>query len=142
MMTEGESSHFAIAFDNKIVFESTINSGCRLSFYSEFMEKNHVVWRIDTEHSLEQEELVWMQCAGMDGMPYDIFGLVFFAYYLLKGDGDDIPTMAPRFGTNRSYLCVEVARCLKPVFNVPDDLSLTRPDALYDMFKSQGIGGH
>lgn len=140
-VTRGESSHFAIAFDQAVVFESTINSGCELSFYSNFKERNQIVWSIDLVEELRAEELVWQACSLMDGMPYDYFGAMNLGLGLIAKRFDLSMLKTRAFENNRSYFCVEVAQALKPFFNIPSNLSLTTPDELFHLLKEQTFEG-
>lgn len=129
-ITGGKASHFSICFDEKVVFQSTINSGCHLSFNSIFLSKNDVVWRIDLALGLEMEEQIWQNCANLDGMPYDYLGALHLASQCLFGK-----TLPGSFGDNRSYMCIEVARALSPFIPVPSDLSKMIPDDVYEFFE-------
>lgn len=130
--TEGNASHFSIVFDEKVVFESTVQSGCKLSFYSEFLKTSDIVYQIKLDQGLFEEELVWLECASLDGMPYDYLAVISLGYQLLaRKQKLEMSENLTNFDKNRAYMCVEVARALKPIMKVPDSLSTMSPDDLY-----------
>lgn len=128
-ITKGEASHFSLVFDEKVVFESTMNCGCKLSFFNEFKRTHEIVYRLNFDFGLKKEEEIWQICSDMYPMPYDYFGAINLAIWCLFKRWRD-----PSYENNSALDCVEVAGALRPVFDIPKELSLTTPDELYLLF--------
>jgi hypothetical protein len=57
--TEGECSHFAVEFDDCFVLQSNMKQGVNALSSNEFFRDNDLVYSINYDLTLEQEEQVW-----------------------------------------------------------------------------------
>lgn len=125
-------SHFAFIFDNSIVFHSDL-TGMHISWLSSFLNTHDIVYEIDLQLSLEQEETIYQGViTKYDGSGYDYGAFVYFGWraFLKKCFGKPMPNSNP-WGSKDRYLCDEAIQLL-PVEIVGEeikkmDLSIRSP---------------
>ncbi len=110
-------SHFAIMFDNKIVFHSDI-TGLHIEWAKTFLKGREVVLEMDYSPGLEKEEEIYQGVLNTyDGSWYDYGGFVYFVWraFLKKFFKMPLPDKNP-WASKKAYLCDEVVQLL------PDDI--------------------
>lgn len=136
-------SHFAILFDEKIVFHSDL-LGVKISWYATFLKTHTVVYEIDhTDASLDLQESTYQSIISQyDGKNYDYGAFLYFTWrgMLKKLFNKPIPAKDP-WGSKNGFLCTEMVQTL-PDSIVPakikaDDLSITSPYQLWLMFQNR-----
>lgn len=136
-------SHFAIVFDEKIVFHSDL-LGVKISWYATFLKTHTVVYEIDhTDAALDLQEATYQSIISQyDGKNYDYGAFFYFAWrgLLKKLFNKPIPTKDP-WGSKNGFLCTEMVQTL-PDSIVPtdikaDDLSITSPYQLWLKFQNR-----
>jgi hypothetical protein len=129
-------SHFAVVFDEKFVIESSLSSGVRLGWIKSFLRRQTVVYRVEINANLFQEEEVYRSILdSFDGDPYDWRGILYFAWriFLLATIGSPLPAKNA-WGREGAFLCSEIA-CVLPEWVVPNR---PRPDEMitpYGLFE-------
>jgi hypothetical protein len=131
-------SHFAIEFDDNIVFHSNF-FGTHVQFSKSFYKKATLERKIDISSSLLKEEDVYQRLAGLEGEPYDWGGFLYFAWraLLFKILGKPLP------GTNSwavtgANLCIEVYKPIGELLGFEiNGLSITSPFQLYLTLKDK-----
>lgn len=132
-------SHFAIVFDNKIVFHSDL-MGVRLAWLPSFLKTHEIVFEKDFPGTtLDLEEEVYQSIiTKFDGSSYDYKAFLYFTWraLLFKLFKTPIPHKNA-WGTNSSFLCTEMAETL-PDWIVPpkvsrEDLGITSPFGLWKL---------
>ncbi len=129
-------SHFAIAFDNRVVFHSNLK-GCNVQWLASFLKCSSVVYTIPLDTTLAQEESVYQKCIAVDGKPYDFGAFFFLCLDVILFKLFKIPLQKKNlFASDNSFICVELAECLSPVLPIPKELASTSPYNLYlQLFK-------
>ena len=118
--TQQPASHFALCFDDRLVFHSDL-LGTHPVFRASFLKTHDIVKEVQIDANKETEDQVWNACYSFDGREYDYPA---FAYFLAYGlthlwAKQRLPTQNP-WAENGSFLCTEVAKALRPCFpNVP-----------------------
>lgn len=110
-------SHFAICFDNSIVFHSDL-TGMHISWLPTFLEEHKIVYTVDLELPLEQEEAIYQSViTKYDGSGYDYGAFAYFIWRaaLLKFFKMPLPNSNP-WGSKTRFLCDEEIQIL------PDDI--------------------
>lgn len=118
-------SHFAVVFDNSIVFHSDL-TGLHIQWFKTFLKTHEVVYELDYSPGLEQEEAIYQGVLNAyDGRGYDYGAFVYFAWRALlkKLFNKPMPEKNP-LGHKDRYLCDEVVQLL------PDEIC---PPALKQM---------
>jgi hypothetical protein len=131
-------SHFAIVFDNRILFHSNFY-GAHLEWLDNFIKHSEIVYRIDLELPLEAEELIYQECIKrFDGEPYDWGALAYWLYAMVgyRYFGKPLPTRN-LWGSGRANLCLELAQCLTTLGVVLPDLDMVLPEHLYFILKER-----
>jgi hypothetical protein len=137
-------SHFAIAFDNRVVFHSNLK-GCHVEWLASFLKCSSVVYEIPLNATLDQEESVYQECLKVDGKAYDFGAFLFLCLDVILFKLFKIPLQNRNlFASPNSFICVELAECLKPVMKIPENLSATSPYNLYlalykEAYESKGV---
>lgn len=134
----GETSHFAIGFDDKIVFHSHFG-GPRVDWHHEFISKNELVYSIYLDLALELEEKIYSLIRSKQKFSGYDYGALFYAALstLLSR-----LFMSGRFDRNlwassRRALCLEMAEYLEPITGKIQDLDTMFPDELYFLLKDK-----
>lgn len=134
-------SHFAIVFDDKIVFHSDL-TGVHISWYNTFLKSHTVVFELDhSDAALELQEQVYQNIINQyDGKWYD-YGA--FLYFIWRGTlkrffGKAMPEKNP-WGSKSGFLCTEMIQTL-PDEMIPApikaaDLSMKSPYELWLMLQ-------
>lgn len=126
-------SHFAIEFDNRIVFHSNF-SGVYLRWANHFREENEVIFQLPFNWGLQEEEDLYQRVIQKwDGTPYDFKAYWYFAYrgLLYKFFGIELPKTNP-FNKKGELICVELAGALGNGLVEKDfDLSIATPFRLF-----------
>ena len=110
-------SHFAIEFDNKIIFHSDL-TGVNIQWSKTFFKTREVIFEMDYSPGLEQEEEIYQSVLNTyDGSHYDYGGFLYFCWRasLKKIANCPLPDSNP-WGSKRAFLCDEVVQLL------PDDI--------------------
>lgn len=134
-------SHLAIVFDNKIVFHADL-LGVRLAWYPTFLKSREIVYEIEFDLTLEQEEEVYQNIITQnDGKSYDYGAFIYFMWrgLLKKCLNKPMPNTNP-WGSEDRYLCDELVEVL-PDFIVPRsvknvDIGMKSPWQVYLLMKS------
>lgn len=106
-------SHFAIVFDDKIVFHSDL-SGLHVEWFSAFMKNRTIVFEKQIDITLEQEEYIYQNVISKyHGSSYD-FGA--FAYFIWRGIlkkffKKPMPNSNP-WASKKRFICDEVIQLL------------------------------
>lgn len=133
-------SHFAIVFDNKIVFHANLY-GAHIEWYNTFRKNNEVVLEKDYPLSLEQEELVYQSIIDrLDGSRYDIRALIFFVTAIAANRYLGLAMPARNhFQSSDALLCTALVQSL-PSWVVPNlktlegkDLEIISPYQIYQV---------
>ena len=106
-------SHFAILFDDKLVFHSDM-LGVRISWLDGFLKTHSIVHEIEHVLPLEEEEAIYKAVISKyDGKMYDYTGFAYFVWrgVLKKFFGKAIPDHNP-WGAKKGFLCTEMAATL------------------------------
>lgn len=131
-------SHFAVLFDDKIVFHSDL-TGVHISWYPTFLKSHEVVFETEFhEANLNEEEEVYQSIVSKyDGKKYDYGAFIYFIYrgFLKKIFNKSMPKVNP-FGKSGGFLCTEIAELL-PDWVIPaiikknNDLGMVSPYQLW-----------
>lgn len=116
-------SHFAIIFDDKIVFHSDL-LGVRLAWLPSFMETHEIVFSMDfPEATLEDQEGIYQNIiTKFDGKPYDYKAFLYFAWRGMLWRFLKKPFPAKNaWGSANGFLCTEMATVL-PDHIVPKEV--------------------
>jgi hypothetical protein len=106
-------SHFAICFDDTIVFHSDL-TGMHISWFATFQKTHKVVYSVDVQLPLEQEEEIYKSLiTKYDGSGYDYGAFCYFIYRaaLLKFFKKPLPNTNP-WGSKTRFLCDEEIQLL------------------------------
>jgi hypothetical protein len=129
-------SHFAIIFDNKIVFHSDL-LGVRIMWLPTFLESHEIVFQMDFANAtLEDQEGVYQSIVTkFDGKPYDYKAFIYFGWRGLLWRLFKKPFPAKNAWNTGGYLCTEMAEVL-PDSIVPKeikekDISMMSPYRLW-----------
>lgn len=129
-------SHFGIVFDNGIVFHSNL-LGSHVEWYGTFKKKCDIVYSLEFNLKLEQEEQVYQDILNTyDDKPYDFGALFYFAFRAIisRITGKGLPK-TNEFQSADKFLCTELAGCLPDYIVSKDiksqDLSIVTPYGLY-----------
>ncbi len=134
-------SHFGIVFDNGVVFHSNL-LGTHIEWYGSFVKHCEIVYQLDYEMSLEQEETIYRNILNTyDDKPYDFGALFYFAYsavcHRLFGTA---LALKNKWAKSDSYLCTELAATLPDSIIATtvktEDLSIISPYQLYLQIKA------
>jgi hypothetical protein len=139
--TKEEASHFAIVFDNRLVFHSNLY-GAHPIFKSKLTKSSQIVEELEIKTTLEKEEEVFQLIENkFDGKEYDYLSLIFWfiqaiPYLLANKPLHKIPKNL--WNSEDQYVCTEVAYALTPIFpNLKDtDLSTLTPQSILKLLKS------
>lgn len=116
-------SHFAIVFDDKLVFHSDL-LGVRVAWYPTFLKTHEIVFQKDfPAATLETEEDTYQKIiTAFDGSGYDYKALLYFAWrgVLWRFFKRPFPDSNP-WGSDKSFLCTEMAKVL-PDWIIPKDV--------------------
>ena len=132
-------SHFAVVFDDKIVFHSDL-LGVRIMWYPSFLKTHEVVYEMDFSNAtLDQQEEVWQSIVTkFDGKGYDYKAFLYFTWrgILWRFFKKTFPSSNP-WGSDSAFLCTEIAKTL-PDWVVPasiksKDLGMVSPYKLWEM---------
>lgn len=115
-------SHFAILFDDKIVFHSTL-TGVKIEWYESFLKTHKVEFMIEHKsETLDLEEKVYQEIISKyDGDSYDYKSFLFFTWNVAMLKMFKRPL--PKAGASdlKNFLCTEIAATL-PDSVVPSSL--------------------
>jgi hypothetical protein len=123
-------SHFAIVFDNKLVFHSNL-LGLHVGWFNTFKKQCTVVYEKDYPMALEKEEAIYQEILDReDGKSYDYGAFAYFAWRALLKKLFRIPL--PKENSWDSIdqdICTESAKYLQYVIpeEIPADLAMLSP---------------
>lgn len=106
-------SHFAICFDDTIVFHSDL-TGMHISWKATFDKTHATVYSVDIELPLEQEEAIYKSIITQyDGSGYDYGAFAYFCWRaaLYKFFKKPLPNTNP-WGSTHRFLCDEEIQIL------------------------------
>lgn len=130
-------SHFAIIFDDALVFHSNLK-GVHLQSKTNFLKHAEIVHDINIPLSeVIEENLYKAIISKLDGKPYDMKAFFFFIYrgFLLKFFNKPLP-LKNEFDDNDSYLCTELAYELTDYIDISNlNLAIVTPQRLYNHIK-------
>lgn len=133
-------SHFAIEFDNKIIFHSNF-FGTQINWSRTFKRKCDVVYEIVYPLPLYEEEAMYQAVLdSYDGRPYDWKGFLYFLWrvVLFKLLGTPLPEKNA-WQSDTSDLCIEILTHLpKGEWNSDqswESLAITSPYQVYSKLK-------
>lgn len=125
-------SHFGVVFDNKVVFHSNL-LGTHLNWVDTFIKHSTIIYWIEYNLTLEQEEAVYQKMIKYDERPYDFPSFFYFAYCILmkKFFKRPIP-ITNAYNQPTEFLCYEIAEGLNGIaFNQQVEGLLISPYQLY-----------
>jgi len=135
-------SHFAVVFDDRIVFHSNLK-GCHVEWYSTFKKHNTVVFEEERKLNLEQEELVYQSLIDAnDGKSYDYLAFLYFMLMAVRRRlfGKPLP-QTNSWQKKSSLLCTGLAAYLPsnlfPELSTIRDLEIISPYQLYLLMKKE-----
>lgn len=132
-------SHFAIVFDDRLVFHSNL-FGVHLEWFNTFKKHQEIVFQINVSLPLEKEERVYLDILGQhDSKPYDYLAFIYFMWcgFLRKFFNKEMPKRSQLNNTG-AYLCTELAFVILNLLKLEEkdlDLSITSPFQLYLLCK-------
>lgn len=132
-------SHFAIVFDDRLVFHSNL-FGVHLQWFDTFKKSQQIVFSINLNLPLETEENVYLDVIGrQDSKPYDFRAFMYFMWcgFLRKFFNKEMPKVSS-MNDNNAYLCTELAFAILNLLKLEEkdlDLSITSPFQLYLLCK-------
>lgn len=129
-------SHMAIVIDNKIVFHSNFY-GAHLKWLTSFLKRSEVVYELSLDLTFDEEERIYQRLIHQfDEQPYDWGAIAYWFYAMLRHriTGWALPKSNP-WGSDRGFLCVELAECLDVLGLDLSDLDMVTPEALYFTLK-------
>lgn len=106
-------SHFALLFDNKIVFHSDL-TGAHIQWYKSFQKTHETIFELEYTPGLKKEEEIYQEVIDAnDGKGYDYGAFIYFAWraFLWKFFNQPIPEKNP-WGDKDRFLCDEVIQTL------------------------------
>jgi hypothetical protein len=137
-------SHFAISFDDKIIFQSDL-LGVHIEWMGTFLKTHTVVFEQDFNLGLEKEEAIFQAlCNQYDGSSYDYGAFAYFIWRaaLLKMFKMPLPDRNP-WGSKKSFLCDEVIQTLPDEVCPPElkkmDLSIKSPYEVWLLFNQYAV---
>lgn len=136
-------SHFAICFDNKIVFHSNL-LGAHLQWARKFADACTIVYKIEMDYTKSEEDEIYNKIiTKFDARGYDFGAFIYFvgSAILHKFFGQPMPRHN-LFNVDDAFLCTELATCL-PIrsFKTLDaDFSMMDPYQLYNLIKDDSHG--
>lgn len=108
-------SHFAVVFDDKIVFHSNL-LGTHLNWLDTFKKHSEIVYTIEYKMTLEQEEAVYQNMIKYDERPYDFPSFFYFGYCILKKKFFNTPIpRLNKYNKPTEFLCYELAEGLNGI---------------------------
>lgn len=116
-------SHFAVVFDDKIVFHSDL-LGVRLAWFPSFMKTHEIVEEMDFPSlKLDLEEEVYQSIiTNFDGKSYDYGAFLYFCWRGVLWKLFDKPLPSKNaWGSEDAFLCDELAKVL-PDWVVPPEI--------------------
>lgn len=136
-----ESSHIAIVFDDKIVFQSNL-FGVHIDWFNSFKKKCTIVYEIEQKLPLEQEEAIYQAIINKDdGKSYDYKAFAYFIWcgILKKFFNKPLPAVN-KWNNVDSFICVELLSLLPEGSfpnqeKLPKDLSMMSPEMVHNIIK-------
>lgn len=132
-------SHFAMCFDDRLVFHSSL-TGAEPVWARRFLATHDIVFTLMLRVPPEIEDKIYDRIYAQfwRSRPYD-WGAFF--YFFVTGlahkvFGRPMPTRN-LWGDRDSYLCIEIAEVLRPAIDLPDELDMLTPMALYKLIQAQ-----
>lgn len=137
-------SHMAIVFDDKIVFHADL-LGVRLAWYPSFLKTHEVIYTMEFNLPLEQEEEVYQSIiTANDGKGYDYGAFIYFFWrgLLRRFLNIPMPTTNP-WGSKDRYLCDEMVEIL-PDYIIPKsvkemDIGMKSPYQVYLLLNNDTV---
>lgn len=128
-------SHFAIVFDDRLVFHSNLK-GVNVDWFDNFKKHHTIVFERHFNVGLSTEEKVYLDVIGKKiGKPYDFLGFIYFAYIGLKKKLFGTKTPNDNiFNQPEAYLCTELADVIYGFMGVDKtqkELAMISPYQLY-----------
>lgn len=137
--TDEPVSHFAIVFDDKLVFHSNL-LGVHLEWFDTFKKHATIVYSISLRHTtLEEQEAVFRGIVdNFDGSKYDFKAFLYFAWrvFLRKCFNKELPKVNI-WDDKHGFLCTELAKALPTPFKLDADLSIITPFTLWEIYKER-----
>lgn len=131
-------SHFVVCFDNKWVIHSNL-LGVHLNWLSTFTKHCEIVYTIECDLSLENEEKVYRSLLdNFDERGYDFGAFFYFLFRGLLYKFLKIPMPAQnKWGNKDKFLCTEISQVLpKDVITIDvSNVDIITPYKLYQLLK-------
>lgn len=126
-------SHFAIVFDNSLVFHSNL-LGVHLAWFNYFKNKNDIIYSKEIILDIENEEKFYRKIVDKYyGKNYDFKAFFYFAYRGLLKKFFNIPVPDKNtFQDNDEFLCTGLASLF---FDTSIDYEIITPYQLYLLLK-------
>lgn len=137
-------SHFAIEFDNKIVFHSDLR-GTHIQWSKTFYKNRDLVFELEYKPGLNKEEEIYQTILDTyDGSSYDYGGFLYFCWRaaLKKFFKKPLPDSNP-WGSKKSFICDEVVQLLPDDVCPPEvkdmDLSIKSPYQVWMLLNNKTV---
>lgn len=135
-----QCSHFAIIFDDKIVFHSNL-TGVHLNWSSNFLNHNKIIHILEkNDLSIEQEENIYQNCLPLEGNPWDFKAGIYLMYRGLLYKFLNIPFPSKNYlGDKKWFFCTELGNVLESLYPgiINENLDLRTPEMLYKLLKEK-----
>lgn len=136
-LTNTPVSHFAIAFDKALLFQSNL-LGVQINSLYSFLKHSEVVFQIPLETTNDEDNKIYDDIVKIyDDKEYDFKAFKYFGYrlFLYKLFKTPLPSENP-YNDDRKYLCTELGEIIPERFAPrPPSLSITLPYDLYIRYK-------
>jgi len=137
-------SHFAILFDEKIIFHSNL-MGVHIEWYNSFLKNHDIVKEMDLDLDLAREEEIYQAVIDQyDGKSYDYGAFLYFTYrgFLKKLFKIPLPQKNP-WGSKDAFLCNEMVQafpdCICPPAIKAMDLSMKSPYQVWLLLNNKSL---
>lgn len=134
-------SHFAIVFDDTIVFHSNL-LGCHITWFDHFKKSSSIVFQIEKKLSLEKEEHIYRSIINKNyGKSYDFTAFLFFIWrsFLYRVFNKPLPEIN-KLNSSNNILCTGLAAELPldefPELSTIKDTEMLSPYQLYLRLKN------
>lgn len=126
-------SHFAVVFDDKIVFHSNL-AGVQIDWFNNFKTKCEIVYSLDYNLGLEKEEQIYQSILDKNvGKSYDFPGFLYFIWrgFLNKVFSKPFPEKN-KWAKDGEFICTGLAAELpKGLLPEIQDTEMVSPYQLY-----------
>lgn len=141
---KSDCSHFAVNFDNGIVFHSNF-LGAHIEPYQVFAKENFIIHRLRfCDMPLKDEEMLYQKLINIEyGKGYDFGAMLFLGLNLISlRFRDDYLFKFNLWNTKDYLICTEILECLSGMefsqftFPIIDNIAMKKPHDLYLELKS------